>query len=306
MTASLAAFVARRLAVAVLFVVVVSSGALALARLAPGDASAQLALSGARADVVQDFRQRFGIDRSLPALLGDWIAGLATLDLGQSSFYNQPVAGLVADRAAGTARLAGLALLVATVIGLPLGVLTGARPRGPLAAVVTPISTALIACPPLIAVLALLWLAVATGWLSVAPGDLALPAIAIALPLAAALERLQSQAIADALTSVDLTAAAARGIPPRRRLWIHAARQSLRPVLGVYGVMVGSVLSGSLAVEVMTSWPGLGQLTYEALIGRDRFLVAGCALAGAVFIALGNLAADIARAAIDPRVRELS
>ena len=306
MTSSLAAFVARRLAAAVLFVIVVSSGALVLARLAPGDASAQLTLSGARPDVVEDFRQRFGLDRSLPALLGDWIAGLATFDLGQSSFYNQPVAGLVVDRAASTARLAGLALLVATAIGLPLGVLTGARPRGPLAAVVTPISTALIACPPLIAVLALLWLAVATGWPSVAPGALALPAIAIGLPLAAALERLQSQATAGALASIDLTAAAARGIPPRRRLWIHAARQSLRPVLGVYGVMVGSVLSGSLAVEVMTSWPGLGRLTYDALIGRDRFLVAGCALASAVFIALGNLAADIARAAIDPRVRELS
>ena len=109
---------------------------------------------------------------------------------------------------------------------------------------------------------------------------------------------------AEALAAIDLNAAAARGIPPWRRVWIHAARQSLRPVLGVYGIMIGSLLSGSLAVEVVTSWPGLGRLTYDALVGRDRFLVAGCALAGAVFIALGNLAADLMRGIVDPRVRD--
>ena len=129
-------------------------------------------------------------------------------------------------------------------------------------------STALIACPPIIGVLALLWLAVMTGWLSVAPGSIILPALALALPLAATIERLQSQATADALGAVDLTAAAARGIPPWRLLWIHAARQSLRPVLGVYG-LIGGLFSGSLAVEMMTSWPGLGRLTYGRAQHRD-------------------------------------
>ena len=89
-----------------------------------------------------------------------------------------------------------------------------------------------------------------------------LPAIALALPLAAALERLQARATADALDAVDLTAARARGIPRWRRLWVHAVRQSLRPVLGVYGLAIGGLLSGSLAVEVVTSWPGLARLTY--------------------------------------------
>ena len=83
-----------------------------------------------------------------------------------------------------------------------------------------------------------------------------------------------------------------------------AARQSLRPVLGVYGLIVGGLFSGSLAVEWVTSWPGLGRLTYDALVHRDLFLVAGCALAGAILIAAGNFAADAARALADPRVRE--
>ena len=102
----------------------------------------------------------------------------------------------------------------------------------------------------------------------------------------------------------DLSAATARGIPPSRLVWVHAARQALRPVLGIYGIVIGSLFSGSLAVEVVTSWPGLGRLTYDALVSRDLFLLAGCALAGASFIAIGNLIADLLRALVDPRVRE--
>jgi peptide/nickel transport system permease protein len=105
------------------------------------------------------------------------------------------------------------------------------------------------------------------------------------------------------MAAPDLVAAVARGLSPARIVWIHAARQSLRPVLGVYGVIIGTLLSGSLAVEVITNWPGLGRLMYEALRGRDLFLVAGCALVGAIGLALGNLVADVTRAIADPRVR---
>jgi len=131
-----------------------------------------------------------------------------------------------------------------------------------------------------------------------------LPALALSLPLAAMLERLQAQATLEALSAPDLVAAAARGLPPARLVWIHAARQSLRPVLGVYGIVIGSLFSGSLAVEFVTAWPGLGRLMYDALVGRDLFLVAGCALAGAIFLAVGNLIADLVRSLVDPRVRE--
>ena len=168
---------------------------------------------------------------------------------------------------------------------------------------VTPISLALVSCPPIVGALALLLLGVRTGWLSIATGSLAVPALALALPLAAMLERLQSQATADAIAAPDIRAAAARGVPAWRLLWVHVSRQSLRPVLGVYGVVIGSLFSGSLAVEVVTAWPGLGRLMYGALIARDLFLVAGCALAGATMLALGNLAADLLSALIDPRTR---
>lgn len=303
MASSLAAFLARRLLAAAAFVLVVSTSALVLARLAPGDATTELTLSGASAASIAQTRARLGLDEPFYAHVGRWLAGLARFDLGTTS-SGQSVTTLVSARAGNTAELAFLALALATVAGLPLGLLTGARPRGWLSAIVTPVSTAFVACPPLVGALGLLLLAVSTGWLSTRPGDVLVPALALALPIAAMLERVQSQATADALSAPDLVATAARGVPPGRLLWVHAARQSLRPVLGIYGVVIGSLLSGSLAVEVVTNWPGLGRLMYDALRGRDLFLVAGCALVGAVGLAVGNLVADVGRAVADPRVRE--
>lgn len=302
MNADLAAFIGRRLAAALLFVVVVSCAAFVLVRIAPGDATTDLYMQRGGTAAVEETRARLGLDRPMVSHLASWATGLLTFDLGQSSVYGRPVAGLVKERAGATAALASLALLLAAAIGLPLGVLTASRPA--IAAAVAPISIALVACPPIIAVLALLLLAIETGWLSIAQGSYAVPTLALALPLAAMLERLQSRAMAEALASPDLVAAAARGVPRGRLLWVHAARQSLRPVLGIAGAVVGTLFSGSLAVEMVTSWPGLGRLLFDAVAGRDLFLAAGCALVGAVLVAVSNLLADVARALIDPRVRE--
>ena len=297
-------FLLRRFAGAFIFIAVVSTSALVLVRLAPGDATTVLALSGADQATIDAARARYKIDEPIVAQVAGWLGGIARFDLGESSLYQRPVAGLVIERAWQTAILAAIVLLVATAIGLPLGVLTGSHPRSVLTALVSPISIALVACPPIVGALALLMLAATTGWLSIAPGSFAVPTLALALPLAAMLERLQSQATAESLSAPDMAAAAARGIPESRLVWIHAARQSLRPVLGVYGIVIGSLFSGSLAVEAITAWPGIGRLMADALVGRDLFLSAGCALAGAVLIAIGNMAADVARAIADPRLRE--
>jgi len=296
------AFIARRVAAALVLVAVVSTAAFVLTHLAPGGPLTDVLIDGGDKVTVAKKWERLGLDRPLVTQLGDWVGGLARFDLGRSFEYDAPVAPIAREKAANTARLAAVALAIA-LIGLPVGVLTGARPDGWLSAVITPIAVALVSCPPIIGALGLLWLAVSTGWFSIAPGSLGVPSLALALPLAATLERLQSQATAEALRAPDVMAAAARGLSPQRVLWRHAAPQSLRPVLGIAGVLIGSLFSGSLAVEVVTGWPGLGQLMYGALAGRDVFLVAGCALVGAVVLAAGNLVADIVRALVDPRTR---
>ena len=143
-----------------------------------------------------------------------------------------------------------------------------------------------------------------SGLLEVVVRYLPLPALALGLPIAASLERVQSQAVTEALKDPSVVAAQSRGLPASRVIWVHAWRLSLRPVLGVLGMAVGSVLSGSLAVEVVMTWPGLSHLMIGALIGQDLPLAAGCAGLGAALLSIGLLSADIALASADPTILE--
>ena len=313
-------FVLRRLIAAVVLAFVVASAALLLAAAAPGDYAASALGLGARQETVDRLRRERGLDRSPAEIYARWLAGVARLDFGTSFVYRRPVAPLVAGRARNTAVLGLTAFALALAAGLPLGVFTGSR-RGPAAALVRGMSILLLSLPPLVASLLLVWLASVTGLVPVSgmtsldPGaawparalDLArhlvVPALALALPLGAALERVQSQAVAEALEEPAILAALARGASRRRALWVHATRLGAKPVAAVSGLMVGALLGGSFAVELITSWPGLGRLTFDALVARDIYLAAGCATAAAILLALGIVASDTALALVDPRVR---
>jgi peptide/nickel transport system permease protein len=302
-TRTLPIFVLRRLLGAIAFVVVVSSSALMLIRLAPGDATTDMRLRVSDSSVIIAEQARLGLDRPAWVQLGSWLSGLVRFDLGTSSKYGRPVSGLVAARVGNTAILAGLALVIATLAGIPLGVITGTHARAG-SRTIAFVSILLVACPPILFSLALLYVAVVSGWLSNAPGSLALPLLALALPMAAVIERLQSRATAETAGLPSLAAAAARGVPRTRLVWVHGLRPSLQSVLGVYGIIIAALFSGSVAVESITSWPGLGLLLLDGLKSRDVYLVAGCAMAGALLVALGNLLADVLRAVVDPSVRE--
>jgi peptide/nickel transport system permease protein len=314
-------YLLRRLGFALFLVFVVSSASLLLTHLAPGDITTEQALSldpEARARLRADL----GLDRPLVVQYFSWLGGAVRLDFGRSLLYQRPVNSLLGERALNTAVLATIALALATAIGLPLGVYSGSRSRGIGRSVVRLLSIVALSVPPLIGSLALVFLAARTGWLPVggmtsAAGidlswgrwlaDLAthlpIPALALALPLAATLERLQSEAIERATREPFVAASRARGLTRAQSIVRHAWPVALRPVLGLYGVIVGSLFSGSFVVEVVTSWPGLGRLMYEALKARDLYLVAGCAASGAFFLAAGSLLADALLALTDPRVR---
>jgi peptide/nickel transport system permease protein len=296
-------FLLRRGLGAALLVFAVASGAQLLAQLAPGDFTSAL---GRSAEEIAADRHRLGLDRPFAQQYAAWLKRSLTLDLGESFQYKRPVLALLRERAGNTVLLGAVALIVATMVGIPWGVLTGSR-QGLAVRMLRGVSLLLLSVPPLIGSLVLLTIAARTGWLPVSgmdrPAHFVVPTLALALPIAALLERLQSQAIADALARPSSIAARARGIPERRIVWRHGWRQSLGPVLAIYGVVIGSLFSGSFAVEYVTSWPGLGVLMYDALMARDTYLVAGCAAAGAAFLAAGILAADIAHAFADPRVR---
>jgi peptide/nickel transport system permease protein len=302
----------------VVLVFTVSSASLVLARLAPGDYVTVTLGIDARRDVAEALRARYGLNRSIGEQYLDWLSHAARLDFGRSLLYDTPVAALVRERATNTAILAATALTFATFAGVPLGIVTGSR-RGLLTQAIRSVSVLLLSLPSLITSLVLIALAARTGWFPI--GDmrsataasgaaaggadvlwhLAVPAAALALPIAAMFERLQSQAMADVIGQPFVLAALARGVPRSRVIWRDALKAALRPLASVYGLVVGALFSGSFAVEVVTSWPGLGRLLLEALRARDLYLVAGCAAAGSVFLALGTLVSDAALAFIDPR-----
>ena len=304
MRSGLLHFVVRRLVFAVLLIFIVSSGSLLLVDAAPGDHFSSFDLDAA---TVAAERHRHGLDRPMLVRYGTWLSRAARFDFGESMKYRRPVAQLVLERAPKTALLGAVALTLATLAGVPMGIFTGSR-RTLLASAARTISIVLVSGPSLVTSFGLLFIAARTGWLPVggfaSARDLIVPAIALALPIAATLERLQSEALSGALAEPAVRAALARGCSPRRAIWRHAFRLSLSPVLAIYGAIVGTMLSGSFAVEIVTSWPGLGALMYDALVSRDLFLVAGCAGAGAVFLAIGTLASDVALAFVDPRISE--
>ena len=313
-------FLIRRAAFALLLVFVVSSAALLLTRLAPGDFATDALGLGAHPELVAETRARYGLDKSTGAQYRDWLLGVLRLDFGRSLAYDRPVADLLPERAANTALLGVSALLLATLVGLPLGVVAGTRRGTAVSSLIGAVSLVFISLPPLLASLLLVFAAAQTGWLpvggmrsldaSVSGGTLDLarhmvvPVLALALPIAATFERLQARAMAGVIDQPFVRAAVARGVPWSRIVWRDALRAALRPTASVYGLVAGSLLSGSFAVEMITAWPGLGRLMLDALRARDVYLVAGCAAAGSLFLAAGTLASDAMLAVLDPRSRE--
>jgi peptide/nickel transport system permease protein len=319
----MARFLVRRLLFAIVLIAISSSSALLLARLAPGDLTSQLGPFASSVEV-ENTRTRFNLDRSPLAQWWLWVNRALRFDFGDSFLYNRPVAPLVARAAANTALLGIVALVTATIVGLSLGIFTGAR-SGALPMVVRSASLVCVSLPPLVTSLAFVFIAARTGWLPTGgmvsstgthPSwsawvvdvlwHLPLPVLALSLPMAATFERLQSQAMTETVHQPFVIAAIARGVPAGRVLLRHAWPASIRPVCAVYGLAIGALLSGSFIVEYVTAWPGLGRLTFEALRARDVYLVAACAATGAAFLALGTMLGDLLLAAADPRIRQES
>lgn len=315
-------YLARRLVFGGLLVLFASSGALLLTRLAPGDFAGELVAAGATREALARERARYGLDRPILEQYGAWLARAVRLDLGDSLRYRRPVTELLRQRGRNTAVLALAALLLATLVGLPAGIVTGSRRSGLLPSVLRAFSLVFLSLPPLVTSLLLVLVAARTGWFPIggldsAGGDdqallawladvawhLVVPALALALPLAATLERVQAQSLANVLAEPYSLAALARGVPRRRLVWRDALRAAAGPVASTYGFVLAALLSGSFVVEVVTAWPGLGSLMYDALRSRDLYLVAGCAASGAAFLALGTLISDAALAWADPRLR---
>jgi peptide/nickel transport system permease protein len=238
-----------------------------------------------------------------------WVGRIVRLDFGTSQKFRRPVLPLVAERAARTAALVALAFTLACVLGVGAATASAARP-GRWPRVVRATAIGLQSCPPLLLAILLSWLAWRSGWQAAAMrADGALgwgltvtvPMLALALPLAAMLERAHARVFVETMRAPVLRAIRARGVGERVVRWRHALRLSAPPLIGVASALGGAMLGGSLAVELITAWPGLGRLAYEAFTARDTPLMAGCAAAAALFVGVANALGDAVIVLVDPR-----
>lgn len=271
----------------------------------------------------QALRERFGLDRPLVAQLAAYVGGAARGDLGASIQYGRPVTQMLLERLPATLLLGGAVLLVNFTLGLWLGVLQAERRGTWTDRLLTISSLAAYATPSFwLGLMLVLYFGLHLHWLPVAGmsdpslGDtagwrwladrlrhLVLPATTLSLVTIASSMRYQRAAMLEVLGQPFVTAAKARGLPPERVRWGHAWRASLSPVLTLFGLWLPIIVVGSVLVEQVFAWPGLGSLAAAAAGARDYPVLMGTALLGTTAVVLGNLVADLLLAGLDPRVR---
>lgn len=307
--ARLARHIIGRLVFVAVLVAVATIGAVLLARLAPGTGDGEL--FGTDASTIERAEAR-GEDlrgRSVVDVGTQWAGRLARLDFGDSQKYRRPVVGLVAERAARTAMLVFVAFALGLALGVGTATASAGRP-GVWPGVARAAAVALQSCPPLLLAIVLSWAAWRSGWQGMAVRAtgiggwflmLAVPALALALPLAATLSRAHARVFVDTLRAPVMLAVRARGVREQVVRWRHALRLSAPPLIGIASALAGGMLGGSLAVELITAWPGLGRLAYDAFTARDTPLMAGCAAAAALFVGVANALGDAAIVIVDPR-----
>jgi len=277
-----------------------------LLHLAPGDpVEAMLGESASGADRAA-LRAELGLDAPLPVQYGRYLRGLAQFDLGHSLHTRAAVAHAIGERLPYTAALASAALGFALALALPLGLYSALRAGSSLETftsigAVIGMSVPSFVLGPLLMMVFAVWL----GWLPVAaagtPAGLVLPALTLGLALAALLARMVRAAVREVLAEEYIRAARARGLPERRVLWRHALRNAALPVLTIVGMQLGGLLGGAVITEMVFGWPGLGQLTIEAIQRRDYPLVQGCVLVvSASYVAI-NMLTDALYGVCDPR-----
>ncbi len=316
----------RRILQAVVTFVVVTVLLFVLMRLTPGDPLERVA--GDRqmsAEAVAALRHRFGIDQPIAAQFRTFVAGALAGDLGVSiEHYPTKVSTLVMSRLPASLLLGGTVLLLTFSIGIALGVFQAVNRRRLADRWLTRASLTLYAMPSFWLGLVLAWffgvrlqlLPVAqmhdplldpdASWLA-RTGDvlrhLILPAVTLTAVSLAAVMRYQRTALLEVLRLDFVLAARARGIPERQVLWRHAWRNALFPVVGLLGLWLPMLVSGSVFVEQVFNWPGLGSLAADAVGARDYPVILGTAMLVSAQVLLGGLLADLAYYALDPRVR---
>ena len=279
-----------------------------LIHLIPGDPVEMMLGESARPADRLALREALGLEKPLPVQLADYLAGLARLDLGHSLYSQRRVAEVLVERMPATLELAGVALVLAILIALPLGMVAALRKDGAWDLGAMSFSLLGVSVPnfwlgPMLILVFSLWL----GWTPVSGREgalsVVLPAITLGTALAAVLARMVRSSLLEILEEDYVRTARAKGLAPWAVVWRHAMRNAWLPVITLLGLQFGALLGGAVITETVFSWPGIGSLLVESIQQRDYPVVQACVLLISLAYVFVNTLTDLAYAWIDPRIR---
>ncbi|MFN8593304.1 MAG: ABC transporter permease [Thermomicrobiales bacterium] len=315
-------FILRRFAISIPVLFGISVVTYLFLYLAPGDPLTamlnpqQVATLGP--DWVEERREAMGLNDPFPVQYGHWLAEVARGNLGYSYRGGQPVTALIAERIGPTLRLMSVVLVFALAVGVPLGVLSALKHYSWIDYLVTVLGFAAVSVPSFFLALGLIYIfALKLRWLPAAGmytvgstpefGDslrhIILPALALGIAQAAPLIRYVRSGMLESIAQDYVNVARAKGLRERTVIFGHALRNVLIPLVTIVAIELPGLFGGTVIIEQIFSWPGMGTLTINSVFDRDYPVIMGITLIGAVMIVISNLLADVLYAVIDPRIR---
>jgi peptide/nickel transport system permease protein len=316
-------YLGRRLIRAVLLLAGVSVLCFLFTEMAPGSFFEEMRLNPQISpETISSLRSRYGLDQPLVVRYGRWVRSATHADFGYSIAYNTPVAPLLWSRAKNTLLLTTTGMLLTWLVSVPLGVWMAARRGRMLDNTVSLASSLLVSIPEVVIAVALLaivvrWRVLPVGgmrsmdneglsqWARVQDigNHMVLPTIILTLAETAIIVRHVRASVLEVLRAPFVQAARGLGISRARLLFRHVLPVAASPAISLFGFSLAGLVSGSLLVEVICGWPGLGPLILDATLSRDFYLVIGGIMLSALFMVGGNLIADLMLLACDPRIR---
>ena len=318
-------YIGKRLIQAAITLLLASALCFAIAEIAPGDYLDTLKQDPQiTPERIAALSQQFGLDRPPVVQYFRWLWRIVTrLDFGQSFVYFRSVSSLLWERVPATLLLAISSIILTWAIAIPLGILGAVKQNSAIDKILRVLSYLGQGFPSFIT--ALIFLVIAQflsplfpvgGMTSInheqlsLPGkilDIAwhmvLPTIALSVTSFAGLQRLTRGQLLDVLRQDYIQTARAKGLPENKVIYVHALRNAINPLITLLGFEFASLLGGSFIAEFFFNWPGLGQLTLQAVQAQDKYLVMASLMMGATMLIIGNLLADLLLKAVDPKIQ---
>lgn len=326
LTSETVSYIVKRLAQALLTLLLASALSFFIIQLAPGDYLDNLRQNPQISEeTIKRLQERFGLDKPMIEQYFLWLKQVVTKgDFGVSFAYAQrPVTALLWERVPATLLLSVSSLVITWAIAIPLGIIGAVHQNRGIDRFLRVLSYTGQGFPTLITGLLLLFLAQLTaplfpvgGMTSIDHADLnifgkvldigwhmILPTLALSITGFAGLQRITRGELLDVLRQDYIQTARAKGLPENRVIYVHALRNAVNPLITLLGFEFASLLSGAFITEYYFNWPGLGRLILQAVQAQDLYLVMASLMMGAVMLILGNLLADLALKAVDPRIK---